>query len=472
MSTQPPQHNRNSAIRASVLDVFVSLGAFDRNNPITQWMFEDDENFMRGDGTQAVSGGLDQLEELEEEREMNRGRRYGSPRYDVVMEDGIPASTTTFKQRFGMFRSKSKSRKRERTIASDSSDIDQIGLGTIPKTRSKSKTRRLFSSKSKPVESTAAPTFAQTSSFTPEPVNSHIDVTAKKSIRRVFGRKRKNGETFPQVEESEQHADQMEDWEYVAPLTPGAFMKASWDSSRQEDAADADDADAVREGTVVLPRTLSFAIPRSALDRHISSAKRRITRPRLSSLRIAEEGEQGAIGMSTSLPPSPFVLVAPESEDYVTRASTPYVLCSPTIDQNDVQFRGPIYPISVSKTIRRSVMLDGLNLGDSEHSGRLGLRRSMSLQDMSRTGFFGDTETDISAYSPSPDESSKVKRGREAPFPPRPILPLPLSLSLLGDAQHIRLSLDARASVIRQRYRKEIIRNSISEASVKVERMQ
>ncbi|KAE9406910.1 hypothetical protein BT96DRAFT_987170 [Gymnopus androsaceus JB14] len=470
-----PRHDRDSVIRASILDVFVTLGAFDRNNPITQWMFEDDENMTSEGDDKTIGGSLGQVEEEEpeEERDGDRGRSLVSSRSEPEMKDESSTTTTTFKQRFGMFRSKSKSRKRERereqridTMTSDSGDSGRLGLTSSSSARSKSKTRRLFSSKSKIVDSTAASDSTSARSFSQsdvsEPTNpSQTEVTAKKSIRRVFGRKRRNGDVSVEEEVgvgSESHADQIQDWEHVAPLTPAALMAASssWGQSRQADEAG---AGAVQEGTLPLPRTFSFAVPRTALDRHISSAKRRITRQRPPTLHIADEGglEVAAIGISTSLPPSPFILVAPENDDYIDNPTTPYVFCTPTIDQTETANR-PVYPVSVSKTIRRSMIMDNLDIGESGQNGHVGLRRSISLQDTSRTSFLREADTDIGAYSPTPDGG----RGRQVPFPTRPVLPLPLSISLLGDARHVRLSLDARASVIRQRYRR-VNRNSISE---------
>ncbi|KAF5338822.1 hypothetical protein D9758_012047 [Tetrapyrgos nigripes] len=126
----------------------------------------------------------------------------------------------------------------------------------------------------------------------------------------------------------------------------------------------------------------------------------------------------------------------------------------------------PVYPLSVSKTIRRSIVLDSMNHSDenlplerdSNHlnSDTSRLNRAVSVQgppsayNQARVTFADDVERRAGLRR----SLSATQRARDAPFPTRPVLPVPLSLSMHGpNARAVRLSLDARASVIRQRYR-------------------
>ncbi|KAF9058631.1 hypothetical protein BDP27DRAFT_1343235 [Rhodocollybia butyracea] len=369
----PPTRNqvRDSAIRASVLDAFVQLGALDRNNPITQWMFEDDESFANNN--MVLNEEDEVVESTIEFAEENRGR--------TEMKQDLPRST--FKQRFGIrFRSKSRTaRKREKRV--DTPVDEPAALESKPKTR-----LGLFSSKSRVVADSAVASVPRSDST----------MTPKKSIRRAFGKKQRENVGY-------------EDWEHVA-----APLEISKPVVQERNAIEL--ADTIQAETV-LSKRFSFAIPRASLKRR-----------RPPSLLIVAETTKG---ISTSLPPSPFILVAPESDD--SSATTPYVLCSP-VEQPEIP-SGPVYPISVSKTIRRSVIMDNLDVPGP------GLRRSISLQELGSTSPSGGLARSMS------------RRGREVPFPTRPVLPLPLSLAVLGDARNVRMSLDARASVLRQRYQRD-----------------
>ncbi|KIK55630.1 hypothetical protein GYMLUDRAFT_99435 [Collybiopsis luxurians FD-317 M1] len=474
MAPPPRNLDRHSMIRASVLDVFVQLGAFDKNNPITEWMFDDDEAFA-SNGLKGVNKPVETfsramgMESLDEDI-ADRGRSFGNSKVDAERKThDSQTSGSTFKERFGIFRSRSKSRtarKRERRANDSDPAVKDVQEQFISSSgsRSKSKTRRLFSSKSKAAEPTVAspPTSIQPlthpsylSNNATEPTNPVGDAVPKRSIRRAFSRKQRKHDEGLLSGGKEILRDESEGWTYVAPLTLGAFVEEGWPASEQPDFSDAGiSSNTTQEGTLPLPRAFSFAVPRTALDRRFSAAKRRVSR-RPPSLRIEETGP-----ISTSLPPSPFILVAPENDEYTREPGTPYVLLTP-MEQHIEHITvpsGPVYPISVSKTIRRSIM-DSLDVADSGVQSGHALRRSVSLQDTRKVRFIPD-ESDITRSEPSPREGvpglrrSSSKRGRDVPFPTRPVLPLPLSISMLGDARNVRLSLDARASVLHQRYRR------------------
>ncbi|THU85023.1 hypothetical protein K435DRAFT_806251 [Dendrothele bispora CBS 962.96] len=294
-------------------------------------------------------------------------------------------------------------------------------------------------------------------------------------------------------------------------------------------------------GATSLLRRLSFAIPRSNFQKPTSSSsskndlKRKTStrKPRPPSLLPIQTEIKDNIGSSHSLPPSPFILVVPEmtAAEFAGTPDTPYVLCTPVDDEtararlsqpffNSLNNKGqrgqgmdsPLYPLSVSKTLRRSMVLDGLNHSD-EHlplgGGGTGtgttkgfggdndknddddddttrLNRALSMQTLQGEGplgtkaaaapppssyprgrvtfaddvtIEGDVDDDDGVRRPGLRRSlSATQRAREAPFPTRPVLPIPLSLSIHGpNARAVRLSLDARASVIRQRYRSGIV---------------
>ncbi|KAF9059045.1 hypothetical protein BDP27DRAFT_1342238 [Rhodocollybia butyracea] len=159
-----------------------------------------------------------------------------------------------------------------------------------------------------------------------------------------------------------------------------------------------------------VPRSDSTMTPKKSIRRAFGKSSERMWGTRIGSINAIELADtiQAENCAFQTIFPSRFPL-APESDD--SSATTPYVLCSP-VEQPEIP-SGPVYPISA-----------------------LELRRSISLQELGST-------------SPS------AERGREVPFPTRPVLPLPLSLAVLGDARNVRMSLDARASVLRQRYQRD-----------------
>ncbi|KAF5353014.1 hypothetical protein D9757_012728 [Collybiopsis confluens] len=456
----PPHRadDRHSMIRASVLDAFVQLGAFDKNNPLTKWVFE--ENGDPGSNGFADMSNISMELELEENTP-DRGRAYGSLESSMVATVGQPTSeSSTIKQKFGMFRSRSKSRvARKHAKHSELAvrDVEEQSLSPSV-LRSKSRTRRLFSrpklaDTTAPSTSNSTPASLSTSAHvislsngSESTIKKSGTVAQRKGIRGVFSRRQ-----WKNDEEVENYIDDAEGWTYVAPLTPGAFVDEGWPATvtAKTDQSDGGSSTKITEHSFYpLSKRFSFAIPRTTLDSRFSAAKRRISH-RPPSLQI-----ESTPAISTSLPPSPFILVALEDTESAAGPDTPYVLFTPVerhIEQSDGPSR-PVYPISVSKTIRRSMILDSFDVGNGPK-----LRRSISLQDARPISFVPDNiDAKIKPSGPDVPRLGRTpsKRGRDAPFPPRPVLPLPLSISMLGDARNVRLSMDARASVLHQRYRR------------------
>ncbi|KAJ7479870.1 hypothetical protein FB451DRAFT_1240054 [Mycena latifolia] len=175
---------------------------------------------------------------------------------------------------------------------------------------------------------------------------------------------------------------------------------------------------------------LSFALPRT-LFRSISMTKRRVTpraRPRSLAL-VAEPSPRFA----TSLPSSPFVLITEgEGAGATPGPQTPFVFVSP-IDNptplnsarrfSDVtSMTAPIYPLSIARTLRRSMVFDKLEPSFPR------LRPSSSYSSL-------QDALALSASAASPYQLYNqpipgIQRGKEAPFPSRPILPEPLSTQI------------------------------------------
>jgi len=128
---------------------------------------------------------------------------------------------------------------------------------------------------------------------------------------------------------------------------------------------------------------------------------------------------------ATSMPSSPFILV---TEGQGTPGpQTPFVFVSP-IDNptplnsarrfSDVtSMTAPIYPLSISRTLRRSMVFD---------------KMEPSFPRLRPTSSYSSLQDALAASAASPYQLYNqpipgIQRGKEAPFPSRPVLPQPLS---------------------------------------------
>ncbi|KAK7460658.1 hypothetical protein VKT23_009373 [Stygiomarasmius scandens] len=507
---QPASHRDSNALRASVLDVFVQLGALQKNSLITQWMFEEEG----GSGMEQRGRQQFPMQEARYGAEKEAVRTVPEVREaDAQHTETRRGGRSKFSKITAVFRGRSKSKTRAGKASPIPPEVppppslppsilrgDTTSTGyetdegynssspSTPGKRSKSRRRGIsvFPVKSRPSESSefsSRPTTPSEFSSRPSrdrsravsptsdlsPPMPSISGGSSPGTKMFVSRKKDITVTSPENRARD------EEWEQFPPLTPGAFapsvmigLEAQTGRGKASNSSTGGKSEKQEAGTLL--KRLSFAIPRSNFQ---NPSKRKNRPPSL--LPIMNPPEQDVV--SRSLPPSPFILVTPEigAAEFAGAPDTPYVLCTP-VDDETSRARlsqplratdSPVYPLSVSKTLRRSLVLDNLNHSD-EHlplertldSDHLNvdtsrLNRALSMQGPSSFSQARVTFADDGQRRPGLRRSlSATQRAREAPFPMRPVLPIPLSLSIHGpNARAVRLSMDARASVIRQRYR-------------------
>ncbi|KAF5338817.1 hypothetical protein D9758_012048 [Tetrapyrgos nigripes] len=365
------QHSRDSnALRASVLDVFVQLGALQKNSLITEWMFEEEG----GNG----GSSMDQRGRRDYGREEGR-HEYG---YDTEsaeqrtifeeprMDDRVQSPTSESETRKGrskfsskitaVFRSRSKSKTRAEKASRNATnppaqpplppllpipsrvgavaeyETDEGYNSSSPSTQSgkRSKSRRrgisAFPIKSRPSESSEVSssrpstpsefssrpshdrshaTSPTSDASVPFPVLSPVSSGSQTDKKKRFGRApRGNLAVDGRVSEER---DQDEGWEQFPPLTPGAFSPQVLNGTQpnvDRSKTPTQEVGNKQDGGTLLKR-LSFAIPRTTFQKPV---KRKNTKRPPSLLPIMDPPAFEKDGASKSLPPSPFILVAPE----------------------------------------------------------------------------------------------------------------------------------------------------------------
>jgi hypothetical protein len=185
---------------------------------------------------------------------------------------------------------------------------------------------------------------------------------------------------------------------------------------------------------------ITLALPRT-LFRSMSLTKRRFSRARPRALNLVDDDESSP-RLASSLPSSPFILVTEgEGTAPTPGPATPFVFVS-TIDNptpgplhsarrfSDVtSMTTPmgIYPLSISRTLRRSMVFDKLEPAFPR------LRPSSSYSSLPEALALATSAT--SPYELYNQPIPTIQRGREAPFPTRPVLPQPLSATMAGESR-------------------------------------
>ncbi|KAJ7726283.1 hypothetical protein DFH07DRAFT_244522 [Mycena maculata] len=447
MAHSPYSSSDRTSIRASVYDVFLELGALDSNSRVADWFFTDPTHALPDPD----------VNEVDSHSPPETVRFVDEPR----VQDGLGADgespkrtsrSTSSSKSFGLkfspksIRSRSKTKSvsstPSRTTSGDGYETDEgyVSASSPSGSPKKSRVRSVFSLQT--LQTTRSAGSAESpSKLLPSlpPIREKLDRhESSSSVARAKSLFRKRAKS-----PSPDARDNLEQWHEVGTLSPRIFNPSATNgvplappsAFRQlvSPARDTDDSDAEHSP----PRTerLSFALPRT-LFHSISITKRRITaktRPR--SLNLGDSPTRFA----SSLPSSPFILVTEGEPGGGASASagphTPFVFVTP-IDNptplnsarrfSDVtSMTAPLYPLSISRTLRRSMVFDKLEPAFPR------LRPSSSyssLQDALATSA-------ASPYELYNQAIPAIRRGKEAPFPARPVLPQPLSATMAGESR-------------------------------------
>ncbi|KAF7288177.1 hypothetical protein HMN09_01420800 [Mycena chlorophos] len=448
-----------NSLRASVYDVFLELGALDANNSrAAAWFF--------GDPTISLSDLLhDSPAQLP--REAVRFLPPDSPPSPSESEVR-PTSRSSFALKFSprrmRARSKTKSTVSSRnTTNNDGYETDEgyasaSPTGT-PNGSPRGRSRLPFSLRSstksgKPLPAVPPlPPIKETQKEKPTG-------TVSRRARSLFRKRAKSPEPAPQVEpEAEPRksaADSLMQWQSVANITPRKFNPSAENgepvvspfappapSSFRLLVAPAEDQDS----SPPRQERLSFALPLSVF-RSLTLNKRRTARPaspapsspsrakaRPQSLDLAPTAR-----LASSLPASPFILVTEDDPAPVPLPGTPFVFVTPI--QNPTPLHSAtmrrfsdvtsmtaplglgVYPLSISRTIRRSMAFDTLDVPSSPPARLRPSSSYSSFQDALQ-----QAASAASPYEMYDEPVSRIRRGVEAPFPAHPILRQPLSMA-------------------------------------------
>ncbi|KAJ6602625.1 hypothetical protein DFH09DRAFT_450193 [Mycena vulgaris] len=437
---QSPYSNRDSnSIRASVYDVFLELGALDSNSRVADWIFTDPSDVLP-DPDNIVSHDMVSRVPRESVRFVDDAQPVQPVRNEAIVDverrnetSRPPSSSRSFGLKFSPKRirtpSKSKSTSSRATSPSgDGYETDEGYASASPNSaKSKSRVRAVFSLQ--PGKSTPVP--AETS---PKPLPSLPPIREKLNRTESSSSLAKAKSLFRKRPKSpfEGADDELQQWHEVSALSPRVFNPSAANgvplappsSFRQIVAPAGDTADSA----IPHPERLSFALPRT-IFRSMSITKRRVTpRARPQSLTLVDET---APRLATSLPSSPFVLVTEgEGSSATPGPQTPFVFVSaidnPTPLNSGRRFSdvtsmtAPIYPLSISRTLRRSMVLD---------------RFEPSFPRLRSSSSYSSLQDALIASALSPYELynqpiPSIQRGKESPFPARPVLPHPLSTTL------------------------------------------
>ncbi|KAJ6629928.1 hypothetical protein B0H10DRAFT_1985859 [Mycena sp. CBHHK59/15] len=441
MAYSPYSSRDSNSIRASVYDVFLELGALDSNSRVADWIFTDPSCVLPD--LDAVQSAVpeDSVRFADTATERGHGVQRAGIEGDATIEpQNTTSRPTSSSKSFGLkfspkrIRTRTKSKSTITTTKSstgDGYDTDEGYQTASPSSpKSKSRVRAVFSlpSKSNPsAASNSPPPLIKPLPSLP-PIREKL--TRTESVARAKSLFRKK----PKSPSDSQAGSDLQQWHEVLALTPRAFNPSAVNgvaaappsSFRPIVNSTGDGGNPSDEPT---SHRLSFALPRT-IFRSLSITKRRVTpRSRPPSLTLVDDP---APRFATSLPSSPFILIT-EGEGTATPAAprTPFVFVTP-IDNptplnsarrfSDVtSMTAPIYPLSIARTLRRSLILDNLEPSFPR------LRSSSSYSSLPDTG-----AASAASESPYPlynQAIPSIQRGREAPFPSHPVLPQPLSAS-------------------------------------------
>ncbi|KAJ7769334.1 hypothetical protein B0H16DRAFT_1517498, partial [Mycena metata] len=478
MALSPYSNRDSNALRASVYDVFLELGALDFNSRVADWIFTDPDLV------------LPDPDVLARRRTREAVRFKHEPEKDVERELVVEAAATSQRRRpasssrtFGLNFSPKRSRPRSSQSKSvspattspassptnDGYDSDEgygsASQGSSPKY--KGRVRAAFSLQS----TTRSPTPTSAAEASPStkplpslpPIRERLTRTvSSSSVAKAKSLFRKRSK-YPAGGGSD---DELQEWHDFPALTPRVFNPSVENGAalapapapppssfrqipptsflRQIIATPVAAADPHADnnsgngsgdnsGDNSVADNLTFTLPRTFF-RTISLTKRRVSRP--PSLTLVDD-DYGSPRQATSLPSSPFILLA-EGGAASAGPNTPFVFVSgidnPTpnsartrrfseVTSMTAPFGMGLYPVSISKTLRRSMVFDKLEpsfprLRPSSSYG--------SLQDALAMAASVTSPYDI-YNQPIPG----IQRGKESPFPARPVLPQPLSSSLV-----------------------------------------
>ncbi|KAJ7487237.1 hypothetical protein B0H11DRAFT_2230557 [Mycena galericulata] len=430
MAQSPYSNSDTNSIRASVYDVFLELGALDSNSRVAEWIFTD-PSYVLPDPDEVIfhREAVTIVDIAGQPPEVSLGAGVEMPK-----ATSRPASSArSFGLKFSPKRIRNRTSKSSsppaRSPAGDGYETDEGYVSASPianSPKSKSRARRVFSLQS----AKATPASAENS---PKPLPSLPPIREKLARTESSSSIAKARSLFRKRPKSPSptRTDELQQWHEVSALSPRVFNPsvdngvplAPPSSFRQlvSPAKDAGDSDTE---TSRPNQRLSFALPRG-LFHSISLTKRRVTpRARPQSLTLVDEPPRFA----TSLPSSPFILVT-EEENAAASAGprTPFVFVSaienPTPLHSARRFSdvtsmtAPLYPLSISRTLRRSMVFDQMEPSFPR------LRPSSS---------YSSFQDALAASAASPYQLYNqpiptIRRGRESPFPARPVLPQPLS---------------------------------------------
>ncbi|KAJ7243903.1 hypothetical protein B0H12DRAFT_1129932 [Mycena haematopus] len=441
---QPAYSNRDSnSIRASVYDVFLELGALDANSRVAEWIFTDPSYILPDPDEVALRSPRETVKFVD-----GSERGHGLQRAEVEVTSEVEAKSATsrppsFAKAFGLSfspkRIGSRSPRTKSTTSSPTSSPSGDGYETDEGYQSTASTPR----KSRVRAAFRLSTARSTTPVPAEPSNKPLPtlppirerLTLTRTVSSVFRKRSKSPTT--ETEDDLQH------WHEVSALTPRIYNPSADNgvavappppssfrqippgpsSFRQVFSAPAD-TDNSENVTLALPRTLF---------RSMSLAKRRLTpRPRPRSLNLGSEPPSPRL--ATSLPSTPFILVTSGEGNPTPGPQTPFVFVSgidnPTPLNSARRFSdvtsmtAPIYPISI-RTLRRSMVFDQLEPSFPP------LRRSSSCSSL-QDALAASAASPYDIYNQS---IPTIKRGKESPFPSRPILPQPLSANTPGESR-------------------------------------
>ncbi|KAJ7661720.1 hypothetical protein B0H17DRAFT_1093986 [Mycena rosella] len=421
--------NRDSnSIRASVYDVFLELGAFDENSRVADWIFND-PSYVLPDPDEVASRSPHDNVRFIDDAQREQALQWNAATVASQARSKTSTPTSSSKSFFTpKLRTPSKSKSTSSSSRSPSGDgyeTDEGYVSASPSTpKQKSRVRAVFSLSSA-ARSSPQPTETPTKVLPAlPPIRERLTrAESSSSLAKAKSLFRKRPKS-----PSEGTEDDLQQWHEVSALRPRAFNPSAANgvplapptSFRQiiTPAKESGDSDSLSH------ERLSFALPRT-IFRSISITKRATLRPRPPSLNLADD--EPAPRLATSLPASPFILVTEGAGAGASPGpNTPFVFVS-AIDNptplNSARWSqvtsmtAPMFPLSISRTMRRSMVLDNLEPAFPR------LRPSSSyasLPDVSAA-------RSVSPYELYNQPIPGIQRGREAPFPSRPILPQPLS---------------------------------------------
>ncbi|KAJ7199597.1 hypothetical protein GGX14DRAFT_401198 [Mycena pura] len=455
MAQSPYSSPDSNSIRASVYDVFLELGALDANSRVADWFFSDPNSDLPDPDEPVARLPREAVRFAHNAQVQNAGGEDAETR-DRTSRPSSRSFGLSFSPRRIRSRSKTKIPSPSQTSspapAGDGYETDEGYASASPTSTPRiSRVRAAFSTKSsRSAETATKPPLPTLPSIqekpTPMRTVSSPSVTVSKA-KSLFRKRAKSPAPGPTTS-----GDDLQQWHEVAALTPRIFnpsvangeplapaptpTPAPPSAFRQLVTPSGDNHSSAR------PERLSFTLPRSVF-RTLSLTKRRVTprpparsRTRPQSLDLAADQR-----LATSLPSSPFILVTegegPRTTTPGPQPGTPFVFVTAVDNPTPLQsatarrfsdvtsMTAPlgVYPLSISRTLRRSMAFDKTPVEPAFPR----LRHSSSYSSLE--GALALAATAASPYEMYNQPIPAIRRGVESPFPVRPILPQPLSMS-------------------------------------------